>query len=137
MNEANAKLQEPFRAITREMHGQLEATRDALEAGTGLAEHWPALREEVTDSVLPTFKSWIKQLRGVIQPRQLKALQKHKRALERLVGKTWWHPRGLYLRLRIMGYGITMGLIIMLLLVLGVGLVFAVVYVVSLIMNRG
>jgi len=135
MNEPNAKFQEPFRAMTREMRQSLDQAKNALEGGAEVAGKWPTLKETIIDVVLPTFKSWVSQIRAVIQPAQLKTLNRRKRALERLVGRTWWHPRGLVLRFRIFAYGLLMGLAILLILLLGVGAVVGVVYLVSLVLN--
>ena len=137
MHEPNAKFQEPFRAMTREMRQSLETAKTSLEVGAQIAGRWGGLKQTLIKVVLPTFKSWVSQIRAVIQPIQLKTLHRRKRALERLVGRTWWHPRGVALRLRIFTYGIVMALIILLILLVGVGMVVGVVYLVSLILNRG
>ena len=137
MNEPNAKFQEPFRAMSRGMRDSLETAKSSLETGAGIADKWPSLKETMIKAVLPTFKSWVTQIRAVIQPEQLKSLNRRKRALERMVGRTWWHPRGLLLRLRIFSYGIVMGLLILLILLVSVGAVVGVVYLVSLFLNRG
>lgn len=137
MHEPNAKFQEPFRAISRELKEELEMARLARTSSDAVVEKWPDLRERILEDVLPTFKHWVAQLRKVIQPKQLKTLQKKKRALERMSGRTWWHPAGLYLRMRILGYGMLMGMVILLLLLLGIGTVVALVYLVSLVLNRG
>jgi hypothetical protein len=135
MDEPTAKFREPFRAVSREMREALQASKEAMERGQVIGEAWPTLKEEINTGVLPTFKSWIQQLREVIQPKQLKSLQKHKRQLERLAGRTWWHPSGLRLRLRVTFFGVLMGLVILLLLVFGVAAVVGMVYLVSLILN--
>lgn len=135
MNEPNAKFQEPFRALRRDIREQLDMAREAGASAEKVAEKWPPLRESILEQVLPTFKHWIARLRKVIQPNQLKALNKHKRALERFAGRTWWHPAGILLRLRIVGYGMLMGIIILILLLLGIGAVVGMVYLVSLILN--
>lgn len=137
MAEVDANVREAFRAVNRDTRATLHLIRESVNQAESTETQWPELKDQITETVMPTFSGWIQQLKDVIQPKQMKTLQKHKRGLERMVGRTWWHPRGLALRLRVMGYGVLMGLAILLLLVLGIGAVVGVVYLVSLFLNRG
>ena len=100
------------RTLRRELRSSSsarEAKTEILAAESGEAvetgKRWPALRSLLTVYAIPRLKQWLKELQAVINPEELKSLARHKRRLELLGSVTWWHPRGLYIRARVIAYG--------------------------------
>ncbi|CAM2009128.1 hypothetical protein [Acanthopleuribacter pedis] len=84
----------------------LKSIRAAAYESETVVEDWPTLRKNLTGHVFPKMHAWVKEIRAVVKPGQIRQLHKQRRALERLSGITWWHPRGAWLRARVLFYGL-------------------------------
>lgn len=99
-------VQAEFNRERQRRREHLKSIRAAEHQGNEVAEDWPLLQKNLTRRIFPLMATWVKEIRAVVKPEQIRNLHKARRGLERLSGITWWHPRGLWLRLRVLFYGL-------------------------------
>lgn len=101
-----ASVQAEFHRERQRRREHLKEIRAAEFQAKEVAEEWPLLEKNLTRRIFPLMATWVKEIRAVVKPEQIRKLHKARRALERLSGITWWHPRGLWLRMRVLVYGL-------------------------------
>ncbi len=99
-------VQAEFNRERQRRREHLKEIRAAEFQADEVAEAWPLLQKNLSRRIFPLMATWVKEIRAVVKPEQIRKLHKERRALERLSGITWWHPRGLWLRLRVLFYGL-------------------------------
>ncbi|CAM2068571.1 hypothetical protein SCOR_24590 [Sulfidibacter corallicola] len=94
-----------LRAASELRRENLAKTRAALRDGSRETRDWGMMRKVISRQVFPRIQGWIREIKAVIDPAQVRQLHRARRRLEKLTGITWWHPRGMVWRARVAFYG--------------------------------
>lgn len=104
MTSFDEELRAAYHPSQSQREQKLERAQQEIARGEHIAKLWPEQQQLVKRRILPRLKSLRQDMKQARKPREVRELNKAFSKFNGMRTVTWWHPRALALRLRMLFY---------------------------------